>query len=267
MGIVNVTPDSFSDGGRYLLTREAVLHGRRLAAEGADLVDVGGESTRPGAKPVDADEEISRVVPVIKELASAGVVISIDTSKPEVAEAGIAAGAVIVNDVTAGGDPEMFRLVATSGAGLILMHMKGTPRTMQQDPRYDDVVGEVGIFLSARAAAAESAGVDRACICIDPGIGFGKNLDHNLTLLNRLSELKRFGYPIAIGASRKAFLGSLTGRSKPEDRDLASAIASVLAVERGADVIRVHNVSLSKESLQLTLAIVRHLEGDGYHGT
>jgi dihydropteroate synthase len=257
MGVVNVTPDSFSDGGRYLTSRQAVDHGLHLIADGADLIDVGGESTRPGAKPVNTLEEIARVVPVIEQLARHGVPISIDTSKSEVAAAGLEAGADLVNDVTACGDPSMAPLVASAGAGLVLMHMKGTPRTMQEDPRYDDVVLEVSGFLGARAAVVEAAGVRPESICIDPGIGFGKSQEHNLILLNRLAEFTQLGYPLLIGTSRKAFLGTLTGHQLPDDRDLATAVSSVLAFERGADVIRVHNVSACREALQVALAIVR----------
>lgn len=257
MGVVNVTPDSFSDGGRFLSTEEAVEHGLQLIAEGADLIDVGGESTRPGADPVEADEEIARVSPVIEELAATGAVISIDTSKAKVAAAGLAAGAEIVNDVTACSDSNMAPLVASTGAGIVLMHMKGTPRTMQEDPRYEDVVQEVSSFLLDRAAMAEAAGVRREGICLDPGIGFGKNLEDNLTLLDRLTELASLGYPILVGTSRKAFLGSITGQRRPEDRDLATAVTVVMAVERGAKVVRVHNVSVCREALQVALAIVR----------
>lgn len=257
MGVVNVTPDSFSDGGRFLSAEDAVEHGLQLIAEGADLIDVGGESTRPGADPVEALDEIARVAPVIEELAATGAAISIDTSKAEVAAAGLAAGAEVVNDVTACADPNMARLVASTGAGIVLMHMKGTPRTMQQNPVYEDVVQEVSGFLVDRAKQAEAAGVRREAICLDPGIGFGKNLEHNLILLNRLPELTSLGYPILVGTSRKAFLGSITGKQRPEDRDLATAVTVVMAVERGAKVVRVHNVSVCREALKVALAIVR----------
>lgn len=257
MGVLNVTPDSFSDGGRYLTGERAVEHGLRLIAEGADLIDIGGESTRPGSEPVSTTDEIRRVVPVIEQLAAHGFPISVDTSKPEVADAAVRAGAELVNDVTACGDPRMAPLVAGVGAGLVLMHMKGTPRTMQEEPRYDDVVGEVLAFLQGRAAEVRAAGVNKDSICIDPGIGFGKNLEHNLTLLNRLAELRSLGYPILVGPSRKAFLGTITGHQLPNERDLASAVCAALAVERGADVIRVHNVPACREALQVALAIVR----------
>ena len=257
MGVVNVTTDSFSDGGRYLTSQQAVDHALHLIADGADLIDVGGESTRPGADPVDASEEIARVLPVIEQLARHGVPISIDTAKSEVAAAGLEAGAEVVNDVTACDDPSMAPLVASAGAGLVLMHMKGTPRNMQDDPGYDDVVLEVSAFLRARAAVVEAVGVRSESICIDPGIGFGKSQKHNLTLLNRLGEFTSLGYPILIGTSRKAFLGALTGQDLPDDRDLATAVSAALAFERGADVIRVHNVSACREALQVALAIVR----------
>jgi dihydropteroate synthase len=257
IGVVNVTPDSFSDGGRFFGGAAAVAHGERLMAEGADLVDVGGESTRPGAEPVDEEEELRRVMPVLSTLAEAGALVSIDTAKPSVAKAALAAGAVVVNDVTGGSDPEMARVVAAARAGVILMHMQGTPRTMQINPAYRDVVGEVAAFLSQRAELAEESGVDHDAIAVDPGIGFGKSLDHNLTLLRDLSAFTRLGYPVAVGTSRKAFLGSVTGVTEPTDRDLATAVSSALAVERGADLIRVHNVSACKEAVAVALAIVR----------
>ena len=257
IGVVNVTPDSFSDGGRFFGGAAAVAHGERLMTEGADLVDVGGESTRPGAEPVNEEEELRRVMPVISTLAEAGALVSIDTAKPSVAKAALAAGAVVVNDVTGGSDPEMARVVAAARAGVILMHMQGTPRTMQINPAYRDVVGEVAVFLSQRAELAEESGVDHDAIAVDPGIGFGKSLDHNLTLLRDLSAFTRLGYPVAVGTSRKAFLGSVTGVTEPTDRDLATAVSSALAVERGADLIRVHNVSACKEAVAVALAIVR----------
>lgn len=257
IGVVNVTPDSFSDGGRFFGGAAAIAHGERLMAEGADLVDVGGESTRPGAEPVNEEEELRRVMPVISTLAEAGALVSIDTAKPSVAKAALAAGAVVVNDVTGGSDPEMARVVAAARAGVILMHMQGTPRTMQINPAYRDVVGEVAVFLSQRAELAEESGVDHDAIAVDPGIGFGKSLDHNLTLLRDLSAFTRLGYPVAVGTSRKAFLGSVTGVTEPIDRDLATAVSSALAVERGADLIRVHNVSACKEAVAVALAIVR----------
>jgi dihydropteroate synthase len=257
MGVVNVTPDSFSDGGKFLDAEAAVEHGLRLVEEGADLIDVGGESTRPGAAAVSVDEELERVVGVIEALAAAGALVSIDTSKAPVAAGAIEAGAVAINDVTALGDPEMAAVARRNQVGLVLMHMQGNPQTMQTEPSYDDVVGEVSSFLVERAALAEAAGVERSRIAIDPGVGFGKTVDHNLVLLRDLGVLADLGYPLVVGTSRKAFLGKVTGRSAPEDRDLASAVSVALAVERGADIVRVHNVSACREAALLTLAIVR----------
>jgi len=257
MGVVNVTPDSFSDGGHYKGAREAIEHGLRLIGEGADLIDVGGESTRPGADPVPTEEELRRVLPVVEGLAAAGVLVSIDTSKASVAISAVQAGAVIVNDVTALGDPDMAAVVADQEAGLVVMHMQGNPRTMQAEPRYDDVVAEVSGFLVERAAVAEAAGVERRSIAIDPGIGFGKTIDHNLALLRDLGVLADLGYPLLVGTSRKTFLGKVTGRTSPEDLDLASAVSVALAIERGADILRVHNVTACKEAALLALAIVR----------
>lgn len=257
MGVVNVTPDSFSDGGLYVNASEGIEHGLRLIQEGADLVDVGGESTRPGADPVTPEEELRRVVPVVAGLADAGVLVSIDTSKASVATAAIEAGAVIVNDVTALADPEMAKVVRQHDVGLVLMHMQGNPRTMQAQPTYDDVVADVARFLSDKAAEATRFGIDRRNIAVDPGIGFGKNLDHNLTLLRDLRLLVDLGYPLVVGTSRKSFLGKVTGRTSPDDRDLASAISVALAVERGVDIVRVHNVAACREAALLALAIVR----------
>ena len=257
MGVVNVTPDSFSDGGHYLDAGAAIEHGLRLIEEGADLIDVGGESTRPGADPVSVDEELDRVGPVVEGLVAAGALVSIDTSKASVALGAVGAGAVVVNDVTALEDPAMAGVVSEHGVGLVLMHMQGNPRTMQEAPSYEDVVGEVSGFLVERAAVAEAAGVERRSIAIDPGIGFGKTIDHNLALLRDLAVLADLGYPLLVGTSRKSFLGKITGRSAVEDRDLASAVSAALAIERGADVLRVHNVAACKEAALLTLAIVR----------
>jgi dihydropteroate synthase len=257
MGVVNVTPDSFSDGGNFLDAGAAIEHGLRLIEEGADLIDVGGESTRPGAAPVSVEEELGRVVPVVEALAAAGALVSIDTSKAPVAEGAVGAGAVAVNDVTALGDPDMAALVSRHQVGVVLMHMQGDPRTMQAEPNYRDVVGEVSGFLVERAAVAEAAGVERFSIAIDPGIGFGKAVDHNLVLLRDLSVFADLGYPLLVGTSRKSFLGKITGRTAPGDRDLASAVSVALAIERGADIVRVHNVSACREAALLTLAIVR----------
>jgi dihydropteroate synthase len=243
MGIVNVTPDSFSDGGLFLEADAAVEHGRRLAAEGAGLLDVGGESTRPGAEPVDADEELRRVLPVVERLAAEGHRVSIDTSKAAVARAALDAGATIVNDVSAlRFDPELAGVIAGAGAGCCLMHMLGEPRTMQRDPRYDDVVSEVKSFLEERLELAVSEGVDEERIWLDPGIGFGKNVDHNLELLRRLDEIVAIGRPVAIGTSRKAFLGKLTGGKHEMERLPGTIATNVIALERGASVFRVHDV-------------------------
>lgn len=255
MGIVNVTPDSFSDGGLYLDPEAAIRRGQALAAEGADILDVGGESTRPGAAAVDAREELARIVPVIEGLRSSGPRVSVDTSKAAVAERALAAGATIVNDVTALGDPAMGAVCAAAGAGLILMHMKGTPRTMQENPTYDDVVGEVRGFLGERVARAVKAGVAEASVWIDPGIGFGKTLEHNLELIRRLDELRELGRPIVLGASRKSFIGTITGRPAARERLGGSIAAGVLAAANGADVLRVHDVGATREALAVLAAI------------
>lgn len=256
MGIVNVTPDSFSDGGLYLDAEAAVAHGRELLGEGADILDVGGESTRPGADAVGADEERRRTEPVVRALAATGATVSIDTSKASVARAALDAGAGIVNDVTAlRADPELADLCAERGCGLVLMHMQGSPRTMQEDPRYDDVVDDVRAFLSERADAALAAGVFGDRIWVDPGIGFGKTLEHNLELLRRLPELRALGHPIVIGTSRKTFIGQLTGR-EPAERIGGTIASNVLALAGGADVFRVHDVRPVREALQVADAIL-----------
>jgi dihydropteroate synthase len=258
MGVVNVTPDSFSDGGRFLDAEAAVAHGRRLAGEGADILDIGGESTRPGAEAVTAEVEIARVVPVIEALAAAGraPLISVDTSKRAVAEAALDAGAGYVNDVTAfRAEPELAGLVADRDVPCCLMHMRGTPRTMQEEPRYDDVVSEVKAELEERMAAAVAAGVAEERISVDPGIGFGKTLEHNLELLRRLGEIAALGRPVVIGTSRKSFLGKLTGREA--DARLPGTIATnVLAFERGASVFRVHDVAPVRDALVVAAATV-----------
>jgi len=235
MGVLNVTPDSFSDGGLWLDRDAAVAHGLRMVAEGADVVDVGGESTRPGAHPVPADEEMRRVLPVVEALAP-HVRVSIDTRKAEVADAALAAGATIVNDVSASLAP----VAAAAGAGWVAMHMQGDPRTMQQAPAYDDVVAEVTRFLVERAS---SAGVEE--VWIDPGIGFGKTLEHNLALLAHLGELVATGYPVMVGTSRKAFLGRLTGGAPSDDRMEASVATAAWALSQGAAMVRVHDVALT----------------------
>jgi len=257
MGVVNVTPDSFSDGGRWLDEPAAVAHGRALIAEGAGIVDVGGESTRPGAAPVDVEEELRRVAGVVRGLAGAGARVSVDTSKAAVARAALDAGADLVNDVTAlRADPALATLVAERGVDVCLMHMRGEPRTMQQDPRYDDVVAEVKAFLESRLADAVRAGIAEERVWLDPGIGFGKTADHNLELLRRLDELVALGRPLVVGTSRKAFLGRITGR--PVDERLPGTIATnVLALARGAAVFRVHDVAPVAEALQVAAATLR----------
>jgi dihydropteroate synthase len=258
MGVVNVTPDSFSDGGLFLDPDAAIRQGLELDAEGAAILDIGGESTRPGAAPVTAEEELRRVLPVIAGLVAAGVraEISIDTSKATVAAEALLAGATIVNDVTAlRGDPEMGSVVASGGAAVCLMHMLGDPRTMQDDPRYDDVVGEVKAFLEERMGVAIAAGVPEERIILDPGIGFGKTVAHNLELLRRLDELVAVGRPVLIGTSRKSFLGRITGRDV--DHRLAGTIATnVLAYTRGARIFRVHEVAPISDALRVAVATV-----------
>jgi dihydropteroate synthase len=257
MGIVNVTPDSFSDGGLFLDAEAAAEHGLELAAEGAAVLDVGGESTRPGAEPVAADEEAARVVPVVERLSAEGLQVSIDTSKLEVARAALDAGATIVNDVAAFRfAPELAGLVAERGAGCVLIHMLGEPRTMQRDPRYDDVVSEVRAFLEERLAFAVAEGVPEERVWLDPGIGFGKSVEHNLELLRRLDEIVAIGRPVVIGTSRKSFLGKLAG-GRPEAERLPGTIATnVLAMERGATVFRVHDVAPVLDALAVAAATV-----------
>jgi len=254
MGVVNVTPDSFSDGGRYTDPRNAIAHGLGLAAAGAGILDVGGESTRPGAEPVPAEVELGRVLPVIEGLAGVGAQISVDTMKLGVARAALRAGASYVNDVTAfRHDPELAGLVAGTGADCCLMHMLGEPRTMQREPRYDDVVSDVKAFLEERMAFAVREGVPEERIQLDPGIGFGKTVDHNLTLLARLGELAAIGRPLVVGVSRKAFLGRVTGRETAE-RVAGTVAASVIAFERGARILRVHDVAPVLDGLAVAAA-------------
>jgi dihydropteroate synthase len=262
MGVVNVTPDSFSDGGLFLDADAAVEHGRRLAAEGAHILDVGGESTRPGAGPVAEDEELRRVLPVIERLANdAGapdVRISIDTTKSAVARAALDAGAGIVNDVSAFRfDPGLAGLVAESQADCCLMHMLGEPRTMQQDPRYEDVVSEVKAFLEERLAFAMGEGVAEKRVWLDPGIGFGKTLEHNLELLRRLDEIVAIGRPVVVGTSRKSFLGKLAGGRDEGERLPGTIATNVLALERGATVFRVHDVAQNADALAVAAATFR----------
>jgi dihydropteroate synthase len=257
MGVLNVTPDSFSDGGDYLDPSVAIAHGEAMATAGADLIDVGGESTRPGADPVAEADEIDRILPVVSALAARGLAVSVDTSKPAVAEAALAAGAEVINDVTAFGTPGMAATAAAAGAGVVLMHMRGTPRTMQVDPRYDNVVGDVCDFLLGRAAMAAEAGVDPDRICLDPGIGFGKTSAHNLLLLRNLGTFAATGYPILAGTSRKSFLGTLFPGSLPSGRDTATAATVALGVAAGAAVFRVHNVPAAVAAARTADAIVR----------
>jgi dihydropteroate synthase len=272
MGILNVTPDSFSDGGLYLQTDLAVAQGARLVQEGADIVDVGGESTRPGAEPVPAAEELQRVLGVIEGLAAfdrdpahpASPQISIDTSKAAVAEAALGAGASLVNDVSAfRSDPQMAGLVASSGAECCLMHMRGEPRTMQLDPVYRDVVDEVRAFLEERLEFAVREGVSEERVLLDPGIGFGKTVEHNLELIRRLGELRTLGRPIVIGTSRKSFLGRIGG-DQQGDRLGGTVASNVLAFERGASVFRVHEVAPVREALAVSAATLgeRWLQGN-----
>jgi dihydropteroate synthase len=257
MGIVNVTPDSFSDGGEFLDAERAIAHGRELAAEGADLLDIGGESTRPGAEAVTAEEELARVGPVVEALArDGGPPVSIDTSKLAVAEAALAAGAELVNDVTAfRSEPELAGLCAERGCEVVLMHMLADPRTMQANPTYDDVVDDIKAFLAERIDFALSAGVEEERIWIDPGVGFGKTVEHNLELHRRLGELAELGRPIVFGSSRKSFIGKLTGAEV--DERLGGTIASnVIAYANGASVLRVHDVAPVREALAVADAIL-----------
>ncbi len=271
MGVVNVTPDSFSDGGLFLDPGVAVAHGWRLAQEGAEILDVGGESTRPGAEPVEAEEELRRVLPVVEGLAeampthsssSARPIISIDTAKASVARASLQAGATLVNDVTAlRGDPEMAGVVAQSGVECCLMHMLGEPRTMQREPRYGDVVDDVKAFLEQRLAFAVGEGIAEERVLLDPGIGFGKTLEHNLQLLRRLRELATLGRPLVVGTSRKSFLGRIlagagaeSGPADVADRLPGTIATCVLAYERGASVLRVHDVAPVRAALAVAAA-------------
>ena len=253
MGILNVTPNSFSDGGRYFNAPRALEHARRMIDDGADLVDIGGESTRPGAQPVDEAEELARVIPLVTALVAEGVPVSVDTRKPAVMRAALAAGASMINDVCGLTAPGAVEAVAAADAGVCLMHMQGDPRTMQQAPSYADVVAEVRAFLVARAAACEAAGIARDRIVLDPGFGFGKTLAHNLALLAGLPALAATGYPVLAGLSRKASLGEITGRAVDE-RLAASLAAALAAVARGATLLRVHDVRETRDALAVWLA-------------
>jgi dihydropteroate synthase len=262
MGVLNVTPDSFSDGGDFFEPEKAIEHGLRMAAEGADIIDIGGESTRPGAEPIAADEELRRVIPVIEQLqAKIDVPISIDTSKSSVARAAIRAGASIVNDVTAGlGDEGMLPLIAETTSAFIIMHMQGTPRTMQNQPRYSDVVAEISDFFRQQYALAIGYNIDSMAIAFDPGIGFGKTFDHNLELVAQLERLRAHDRPLVIGVSRKSFLGKLINSPEIGDRVAPAAALTSLLRERGADVFRVHDVKENMSALRITEAIVGRAE-------
>lgn len=254
MGIVNVTPDSFSDGGRYASPARAIEHGLALRDDGADLVDIGGESTRPHAAPVPLDEELARVLPVVESLVREGVAVSVDTLKPEVMRAAIAAGCAVVNDVNAFRARGAIEAIAASRVGVIVMHMQGEPRTMQQSPHYDDVVAEVGAFLRERARALEAAGIAAERIVLDPGFGFGKTLEHNRALFRGLPQLASLGYPVMAGVSRKKMIGDLTGRAMGE-RTAGSVAAALLAVQNGARLVRVHDVRETVDAINLWMEL------------
>ena len=257
VGIVNVTPDSFSDGGQFASPDAAIAHGRQLADEGADVLDIGGESTRPGSDPVSPEEELRRVIPVIKGLAgSVRVPISIDTRRAQVAREAVAAGACLINDVTAlRGDSDMARTVAETGAGIVLMHMLGEPKTMQDGPQYDNLMADICRFLRDAIRTARQAGVPDNAIIVDPGIGFGKTLEHNLAILARLGELRTLGRPIMVGPSRKRFIGQLTGIETPRERIYGTAAACAMAVAGGALLVRVHNVREVRQALAVATAV------------
>jgi dihydropteroate synthase len=257
MGVVNVTPDSFSDGGRYLAADDALAQGLALVREGAAIVDIGGESTRPGSDPVPLEEELRRVVPVVEALAGrVGVPISVDTTKAEVARRALAAGAAIINDVSAlRSDPEMVEVVATSGCPVCLMHMLGEPRTMQDDPTYKDVVGDVQRFLEERMAFALSRGLREDQLMIDPGIGFGKTVAHNLALMRRLDRFVALGRPVVLGTSRKRFLGAILG-AEPGERTIGTVTTTVIGMLAGAHIFRVHEVKPNFEALRVALAVL-----------
>jgi dihydropteroate synthase len=257
MGVVNVTPDSFSDGGRFFGTQQALEHARVLIEEGADILDIGGESSRPAAEPVGLDEELRRVMPVLEQLAPGPVPVSVDTCKPEVMRHAIAAGAAMVNDINALREPGALEALAQSQAAVCLMHMQGEPRSMQRDPKYEDVVAEVTTFLAQRVDAAQQAGIARERIVIDPGFGFGKNTAHNLGLLRGLHKIAGLGQPVLVGLSRKSLFGKITGKPVA-DRVSASVAAALLAVERGAALVRVHDVAATRDALLVLNAIEGH---------
>jgi dihydropteroate synthase len=259
MGIVNVTPDSFSDGGMFHDAEAAVKHGLQLLEGGADVVDVGGESTRPGSDPVSGEEERARVLPVVEGLRREApeALLSVDTRKAGVARDALAAGGDVVNDIGAGSDPDMFDVVASARAGMILMHMRGEPKTMQADPHYDDVVAEVRGFLAGRLEAAVAAGIGRDHLCIDPGIGFGKNLEHNLALLRAIGSFRELGVPVLAGVSRKRFVGELSGADDPANRSEGSVAAAVWCASQGVEMVRVHDVGATVRALRVVDAIAR----------
>jgi len=258
MGILNVTPDSFSDGGQFLSTDKAVDHGLQMLSDGAAIIDVGPESTRPGSQPVAPAEQIRRAIPVIEALRKkTDAPISIDTANPDVAAAALASGASIINDITALANPRMTALAAASQVPVVLMHAQGTPATMQHNPHYNDVVAEVNEYLLERAAAAEHAGIPKERIILDPGIGFGKTTDHNLTLLNHLDTLTASGYRVLVGTSRKRFIGHLTGKNTPADRLFGTAATVALAVAKGISIVRVHDVAPMADVIKVASAIAR----------
>lgn len=253
MGVLNVTPDSFSDGGKHFSCEDAVARAKQMIAEGADIIDIGGESTRPGAEPVTEQEELRRVLPVIEALR--GQTISIDTSKPEVARQAAVAGAAIINDVTGFRNEQMLRVAADAGATICIMHMLGEPRTMQIAPQYDDVVGEVTGFLLKQAHAAQVAGISREKIWLDPGIGFGKTLEHNIALLGAIPKLADTGYKAVIGASRKSFIGKIADEPDASNRLAGSLAAAIFAASRGAHILRIHDVAETRQALRVWSAL------------
>jgi len=264
MGVLNVTPDSFSDGGRYGEHESALTHARRMIGEGATIIDIGGESTRPGASPADVSQELERVIPVVEVLRrESAVFISVDTSKPEVMRAAVAAGADIINDVRALQEPGALEAAAASDAGVCLMHMQGEPRTMQDAPQYGDVVAEVSAFLAARMRACREAGIDAARIAVDPGFGFGKLVTHNLVLLRQLASLEVLGVPLAVGLSRKSMLAKITGRPV-ESRISGSVALAAIAVLHGARIVRAHDVAATVDAVRVAAAVIK---GENFDGT
>jgi len=258
MGILNITPDSFSDGGMYYSTEKAIEHGLQMVRAGADLIDIGPESTRPGAKPVAADEQIRRAVPVIEALRKqTNIPISIDTFHPDVASEALSAGANIINDITALSNPKIAQLAAEKQVPVVLMHMQGTPATMQQNPQYNDVVGEIERYLLSRADYAQEMGIVKERIFIDPGIGFGKTTEHNLLLLNNLDEFVRTGYRVLVGTSRKRFIGQIIGKDTPADRVFGTAATVAISVQKGASIVRVHDVAEMRDTVKVVNALLK----------